>query len=682
MMRRVAPMLGVVAVVLCATGESAASRFDPQGNHAFDPDAIFTESFETIPSWKSEDPPPGAIEDLYVVRADDALDGIHYGGVDPDNWWERVQIPITLPPLPGSYRASLWVRGGALQAIFVASYATHPAGRALADLSPTGRCTSDGWVEMTSAPFSVDGTDVDVAVLHLRGTAQIDAAEIVPDGTFTPHVGCLGAFDPACGTDAVCIDEVCRPGDPLVPHLPPPGQRDAVVDLLRTRVQYFFGGYRTRRDHLPAALAEIDRMRDATSGWTFWHRFATAIRELGDWHTSASGLVSSIRSRRRLNVCFLEGDADLSHDVWPPHPRYLDVLVSHVGPDRTAGLRPGDRLVAVDGIHPIAWARSLIDVSWDWWRADDDTVNAEFVERLRRRIPKYARTLTVIQCDAATGTCSDTPRVIDVRDLPEREPDDEDLVGCDNRPAYHLEDGPDPETHDLENGVYAGLLVDSEPGEDLYGMTWDSLWGPAYTSLFKSLNAEFKSKARGVILDHRAGNGGTIDAPEAITELVRERQDIAIFIFDRPSAGYEGPATAQEGLDIFDRYASFGSSPDLTYTVGSYDPALDLPVALLLHRDGSASDYLPFGMKGAPSVRIFGPQPTAGAFSSYFQLALGGSLHVQMATGDTIAHDGRALIGHGAEPDEIVLPLQSDLIHGRDTIYLRALSWVRAELEP
>jgi C-terminal processing protease CtpA/Prc len=230
--------------------------------------------------------------------------------------------------------------------------------------------------------------------------------------------------------------------------------------------------------------------------------------------------------------------------------------------------------------------------------------------------------------------------------------------------------------------VYVGPLVDSEPGENLYGMTWDTLWGEAYSDFFRSTNEQFKQDARGVILDHRAGNGGTIDAPEAITELVRPRLEIAIALFDRPSADYEGPATEEDALAVFDRYKGYKSYPDLTYTVGSNNPKVDLPVALLLHRDGSASDFLPFGMKGAPNVRIFGPQPTAGAFSTFFQFSLGGSLRLQMASGDTISYQGKALIGSGAEPDEIVLPLQSDLLYGRDTIYLRALAWVRSELEP
>ena len=33
-------------------------------------------------------------------------------------------------------------------------------------------------------------------------------------------------------------------------------------------------------------------------------------------------------------------------------------------------------------------------------------------------------------------------------------------------------------------------------------------------------------------------------------------------------------------------------------------------------------------------------------------------------------------------PDEIVLPKQSDLLVGKDTVYEAALAWVRSELKP
>ena len=141
-------------------------------------------------------------------------------------------------------------------------------------------------------------------------------------------------------------------------------------------------------------------------------------------------------------------------------------------------------------------------------------------------------------------------------------------------------------------------------------------------------------------------------------------------------AGVGGPSTVAEGLAEFDQFEATTGVP-----VGSASFAQNLPVALILHRDGSASDYLPFAMKGAPRVRIFGPHQTAGAFSTYIQFSTTG-LGFQLGSGDTIAPTGETLIGHGAVPDEILLPRQSDLVVGKDTLFEAALAWVRSEVAP
>lgn len=51
-----------------------------------------------------------------------------------------------------------------------------------------------------------------------------------------------------------------------------------------------------------------------------------------------------------------------------------------------------------------------------------------------------------------------------------------------------------------------------------------------------------------------------------------------------------------------------------------------------------------------------------------------------MAVGDTFDPTGMSLNGKGVEPDILVLPKQSDLMAGRDTVYEAALAWVRQEL--
>src|SRR5690606_3130111 len=131
----------------------------------------------------------------------------------------------------------------------------------------------------------------------------------------------------------------------------------------------------------------------------------------------------------------------------------------------------------------------------------------------------------------------------------------------------------------------------------------DSLYGTeqGLTPYFLETNQFFKESARGVILDHRAGSGGTRDAPQAITQLVRTPQALSVGPVFMMTAADDGPANADEGIE---RFTALSKIPNQLYQVGSDSPDLDLPVALLLHRDGSASDWLPHGMKGAPNVRI------------------------------------------------------------------------------
>ena len=211
-------------------------------------------------------------------------------------------------------------------------------------------------------------------------------------------------------------------------------------------------------------------------------------------------------------------------------------------------------------------------------------------------------------------------------------------------------------------------------------MLWDTLDGqgdptsPVNTAINTAV-ADWKAGAKGVILDHRAGNGGTLDAATNVTRLARPPEVIAVIRMPIEIAGYDGPANQSEGLSIFN--AAKSNSP---YNVGDDGWAQTLPVALILHRDGSASDYMPYGMKGAPNVRLFGPHQTSGAFSTFIELAGWANLYYQFASGDTITAAGASLIGHGVVPDEVLLPKQSDLIAGKDTLFEAALAWVQKEL--
>ena len=66
-----------------------------------------------------------------------------------------------------------------------------------------------------------------------------------------------------------------------------------------------------------------------------------------------------------------------------------------------------------------------------------------------------------------------------------------------------------------------------------------------------------------------------------------------------------------------------------------------------------------------------------GAFSTFVMYETSSYFMWTLASGDFIDPTGVAELGHGVEPDENLLPTQSDLLVGKDTVYERALNWVR-----
>jgi C-terminal processing protease CtpA/Prc len=179
-----------------------------------------------------------------------------------------------------------------------------------------------------------------------------------------------------------------------------------------------------------------------------------------------------------------------------------------------------------------------------------------------------------------------------------------------------------------------------------------------------------------VILDHRTGYGGTILAPEILWNFSIQRRPNDLYV-DRRFAEEEQPSAA-------DAKARFDAALNTSYMqyVGSNAPYVDVPVALLTTEDVSASDWLAEGMKGGPKTRLFAPFQTNGGFSTRYSFGYWLSMGYVMAVGDDILADGSTHNGRGVQPDVVVLPKQSDLLVGKDTVFEAALAWVRQELKP
>jgi hypothetical protein len=659
------------ALVLAATARARAGTFTAEGAFLFDPNAAIALDFE------------GPAKDGEPARSEDpaALHGKSVVELEP---FKMADFAVGLPETRRAYRASAWIKGHEAWLSLRISYSDRAS--ELATLYPTGRVTSDGWVEVENRGIRVDGARLKAATIsaYSEAGAVLDAVEIVPDGDDSvfpgvPNAKCDGAAKSGvCAADQVCVFSECRNMSGQVP--PIPEDRDLITDYLESRMTLLFGPFQQRATALSSSLVAIDRMRHATTPWEYWNGFLLAIRRLHDGQTQTSGAADLVmESPRPIAVCFIEGDADLTHAGAPKDPDYLDVLVSHTGQDHTLGLAPGDRLLRVDGMHPIAWARSLIEVHSSLPTVSNPRTFAELASSMSQLISRYAGEIEVIRCDAAAGTCG-SPETISIKDLPEDPPGTPfGAVRCDSRPLRHLPDS--PASHDAEaSEVFSGIALESDAVEKIYGLEWESLFTTsgldgAGPGLSQAVSTWKSQGARGVILDHRKGVGGTAKGAQILWEYAVSKHPI-LHQEDRQRAEDEQP-TAEQGKAIFDAAEAAG----LALFAGSESPVASVPVALLVTEDLSASDLLPLGMKGAPNVRIFGPFETNGAFSTRCSFGYWLGMSYTMAAGDAYLPDGATASGTGVLPDVIVLPTQSDLLAGKDTVYEAALAWVRSELQ-
>jgi hypothetical protein len=665
-----------LALALAAHAPPAtAATFDETGTLRFDPGAAATIDFEAD-LVVEEGGPSLTLPDEGALSGGRVLSLGSFGSID---------VPVALPATATRYRVSAWIRGGEANLGVEVRYAdnAHPGTDEVTTLYPTGRMTSDGWVEVGNDDVRIDGTRGATVALGFfsAGGSAIDAVEFVPEGPLEPQdrsgEACRGSADPVCASDEVCLFSQCRYVGGWVP--PIPSDRDDVAAYLAARAELLFGPYINRTRDLPNTRLALDRMRETTNKHTYWNGFMLGVRRLHDGHTTTSSLADFIlQNEKPLGLCFLEGDADLSHDVAPKDPFYLDVLVSHTGQDRTLGLVAGDRLVLVDGQHPVAWARAQIEHHWGLSPTSNHRTFAELAEQLRGLVARYAHTIAVVRCDAQAGTCGDL-ETIDLAAIAPIAPGEPFAsVACDNRPLRHLADSPANHASASFDKVYFGLLTDSTPEEAIFGAEWESLYtttGNDYVGgSLKAAVAAFKASAQGVVLDHRSGNGGTIVAPGILWSFAVPRRPVSVYV-DRQRAEDEQPPQ-DEGFARFQR----GLDANQADWAGSNQPTT-LPVALLTTRDVSASDWLPLGLKGAaPNVKIFAPYETNGGFSTRYAFGYWLGMSYVIAVGDTYDAEGRTHNGRGVEPDVVVLPKQSELLVGIDSVHAAALAWVREEL--
>ena len=154
---------------------------------------------------------------LTIVEQADALEGKKYAVVSA-----AVAIPLARMPIDRSYAAHMFVRKNRVVADLHVENADDGGFPAFAvRFFPTGRVTSDGWYEVATAVFSVEGARAAELTLSITASgADVDAFELVPEGAFKPSRACDLPFEGTCDRGDFCAAGWCRNGAASVPPLP------------------------------------------------------------------------------------------------------------------------------------------------------------------------------------------------------------------------------------------------------------------------------------------------------------------------------------------------------------------------------------------------------------------------------------------------------------------------------
>jgi hypothetical protein len=274
----------VATALLGWSGSALAADFDAQGRFSFAKDAVLTESFESFV--------PDAAGDSTVTVTDDptALDGTRSLRIELHA--EGFRVPLSVPPAAGTYHLRYFARGDAIGG-FASDSDTPGSANVVAQAYPTGRITSDGWMEMKTGAFTVDGAAPGLdARLYLSAydaeqptTVDIDAAELLPEPAYTESA-CTGLDEEnACGEGGMCLEGRCRDARGLFPPLPSAEDRKAFAAYWKAKIRRTYGPYLPRRISMPEALAAIDALEGDTTAAAFWLRFGGVIQLLRDAHT-------------------------------------------------------------------------------------------------------------------------------------------------------------------------------------------------------------------------------------------------------------------------------------------------------------------------------------------------------------------------------------------------------------
>jgi carboxyl-terminal processing protease len=350
------------------------------------------------------------------------------------------------------------------------------------------------------------------------------------------------------------------------------------------------------------------------------------IREmLGRLGQSHFALIPSTPDTPRSNA---DLGGDPGFDVRLIDNEIVVFSVDPIGSAAVAGVRPGWRLLAVDGQTVDALLSALPDAMADRLR------HLEAWRLLESRIRGPQGSTVTLEFEDAGGE----RRRLEVHRRAEK-----------GQPATvgHL-----PTMY---------VRVESEarrtPGGRSIGVVRFNVWMPAVDPLFQAAVDRFRD-ARGFVIDLRGNPGGLAAMIMGISgHFLQERKPLGVM------------KTRQSVLN-------FASNPRLVSAAGERVEPYAGRVAILMDGlSGSASECFAGGMQSLGRARVFGQRSMGQALPALFDRLPNGDVLIH-AYGDFVTATGERLEGRGVVPDEEVPLRREDLLAGRDATLERALAWM------
>ena len=685
-------------------GDFDLIAFGPRGETSFDDDA-FAQNEDGLEGTGALSIGGRVVQML--MRPGANLDKFRGRRVKVNLWYKPDGTDVDLSISWASGDVDGYLRGDSQDVVIFARHAFYP----------TGRATTDGWVELSTGAFDYEAGGIAPAWISVRdpqyirsyyrvprdGDARVllDALEIEDLGEASQTGAACNGWTEAdvCGAGGECLMGRCVDAAITTGGVPEGPIREDYIARVIAEMD-IFAGVRQGRSNLTEIRSRLMALGDVSSQ-DFWREMTLAHELLVDGH-GAPPSGRSFAIYHTSGVCLGPGEADLLPGQAGLEAGVVPMVFSTNSArfPTSAALQQGDVLTAIDGQPVKDWIERQRHHLY--YNGDARGRDAMLIRDLMTKIKQLGSTATFSRCTATDEMGAN--RVCSPEEIEEIELDfsadlgEQVWMGAPPENFYDYVDECDfrferpvdipPNSYFYYFAGYSDIdgirhvLINGVPEtQSDYGQQWGR-------NIDSALGGQVDQP---IVLDQRTGYGGTIDSLSLIVGYFLSSSNKATSIF----LPWVGEELEGDVLAAFETCALSAGGPTqqcgLYYTVTPTDYFQDATasqekLAVLNGFDVSGNDYLPrFLQFRQAETRQFGYGPTIGAYGQSCSLPA----HFEGVSGMAYqCHDSRFMAtrdgqdsgfesGYGVMPDVLIYQKQSDALVGKDTMLEAARAWLK-----